>query len=330
MAHRNAICLVCRGDLADRLHLCPRCETPQHQDCYEYIGRCSLFGCAPAPAEATGAGAVVWTLLAAPAGNLARGAARRIRDSFSVIGREWGLCLAFLAASVAARSLGDTLGLYLTCAAAHLFLRGLHLRAQGHPLGRVWIQGAAVRAFGILFLLYPLAILTWVSLQILQATASEAVSSLAHLSVHVTSITSPRFDASSGGFPDAAVAFLLHGGLAMLGTGILSFLATVVSWFLLSIPGYSAAEWIGQRGGPEGIRDATDQVPFASLMGVTVPCVTGLLLARFLGTISGLPLLALSLVYLHLSYIDLQRATDPGYMGAGIPPFVPGSRDDCP
>lgn len=39
-------CVVCRTPLPDDPHLCPRCETPHHLDCWEYTGGCAIYGCA--------------------------------------------------------------------------------------------------------------------------------------------------------------------------------------------------------------------------------------------------------------------------------------------
>lgn len=44
----EGICRVCGSPLADPITHCPACETPHHQDCWEYNRGCSIFGCSPA------------------------------------------------------------------------------------------------------------------------------------------------------------------------------------------------------------------------------------------------------------------------------------------
>lgn len=40
-------CLVCGEDLSGRLVVsCRRCRTPHHRDCWQYNGRCAVYGCA--------------------------------------------------------------------------------------------------------------------------------------------------------------------------------------------------------------------------------------------------------------------------------------------
>jgi hypothetical protein len=44
------MCRVCAQPMgATRLVNCPRCETPHHHDCWEYIGGCAIFGCGENP-----------------------------------------------------------------------------------------------------------------------------------------------------------------------------------------------------------------------------------------------------------------------------------------
>lgn len=38
-------CLVCRQGLAAEVVRCRSCRTPHHRDCWEYVGRCSVFAC---------------------------------------------------------------------------------------------------------------------------------------------------------------------------------------------------------------------------------------------------------------------------------------------
>ena len=40
-----ARCPVCGCDVQHRAVLCPTCDTPHHQDCWEYTGTCAIFGC---------------------------------------------------------------------------------------------------------------------------------------------------------------------------------------------------------------------------------------------------------------------------------------------
>ena len=44
-------CVVCRTELPPDPHLCPRCETPHHRDCWDYNGGCAVFGCSVAQAR---------------------------------------------------------------------------------------------------------------------------------------------------------------------------------------------------------------------------------------------------------------------------------------
>jgi hypothetical protein len=38
-------CPVCNAPLLDRLVYCADCRTPHHEDCWSYMGKCSMFGC---------------------------------------------------------------------------------------------------------------------------------------------------------------------------------------------------------------------------------------------------------------------------------------------
>ena len=40
-------CPVCATVIKEEPRLCERCETPHHQDCWDYAGGCALFGCRP-------------------------------------------------------------------------------------------------------------------------------------------------------------------------------------------------------------------------------------------------------------------------------------------
>lgn len=42
--HR-AVCQVCGDELDEPIVRCPVCDTPHHQDCWEYNEGCSIFGC---------------------------------------------------------------------------------------------------------------------------------------------------------------------------------------------------------------------------------------------------------------------------------------------
>lgn len=39
------VCKVCGESITGRKVLCALCKTPHHDDCWEYIGACSVFGC---------------------------------------------------------------------------------------------------------------------------------------------------------------------------------------------------------------------------------------------------------------------------------------------
>ena len=41
----GARCPVCIAPLTDDRVQCPRCRTPHHGDCWNYLGKCSIFGC---------------------------------------------------------------------------------------------------------------------------------------------------------------------------------------------------------------------------------------------------------------------------------------------
>jgi hypothetical protein len=41
----EAICQVCGENIASEMVVCRRCKTPHHQDCWQYYGACSTYGC---------------------------------------------------------------------------------------------------------------------------------------------------------------------------------------------------------------------------------------------------------------------------------------------
>ena len=43
-------CPVCSTAIDDSPRVCERCSTPHHEDCWEYVGDCAIFGCAAVPA----------------------------------------------------------------------------------------------------------------------------------------------------------------------------------------------------------------------------------------------------------------------------------------
>ena len=42
---RGAVCQVCGDDIDTPPVFCRSCKTPHHQDCWEYYGACSTYGC---------------------------------------------------------------------------------------------------------------------------------------------------------------------------------------------------------------------------------------------------------------------------------------------
>ena len=38
-------CRVCGDPLSNQVVFCAKCRSPHHQDCWQYIGRCSVYGC---------------------------------------------------------------------------------------------------------------------------------------------------------------------------------------------------------------------------------------------------------------------------------------------
>lgn len=47
----EAVCRVCLAPLVDRLTACVKCRTIHHQECWDYMGCCSTFGCGSMRAE---------------------------------------------------------------------------------------------------------------------------------------------------------------------------------------------------------------------------------------------------------------------------------------
>jgi hypothetical protein len=42
-------CPVCSAPLGAPIRRCERCQAPHHAECFEYLGRCAIFGCEPQP-----------------------------------------------------------------------------------------------------------------------------------------------------------------------------------------------------------------------------------------------------------------------------------------
>jgi hypothetical protein len=41
----QAVCRICGEEIRERLVFCRRCKTPHHRECWQYVGRCSVFAC---------------------------------------------------------------------------------------------------------------------------------------------------------------------------------------------------------------------------------------------------------------------------------------------
>lgn len=41
----HVVCQICGEPIVDDLVFCRHCKTPHHRDCWQYVGRCSVFGC---------------------------------------------------------------------------------------------------------------------------------------------------------------------------------------------------------------------------------------------------------------------------------------------
>ena len=42
-------CPICTTGLREPLIRCPRCRSPHHRECWEYLGHCATYGCDPSP-----------------------------------------------------------------------------------------------------------------------------------------------------------------------------------------------------------------------------------------------------------------------------------------
>ncbi len=45
LVSENEVCMICGENIVERRVHCRRCQTPHHQECWEYLGQCSTFGC---------------------------------------------------------------------------------------------------------------------------------------------------------------------------------------------------------------------------------------------------------------------------------------------
>jgi hypothetical protein len=43
------LCPICTTVLKEPLIRCPRCRAPHHRECWDYLGRCAVYGCEPKP-----------------------------------------------------------------------------------------------------------------------------------------------------------------------------------------------------------------------------------------------------------------------------------------
>jgi hypothetical protein len=41
----QAVCRICGEEIHEGLVFCRRCKTPHHRECWQYVGRCSVFAC---------------------------------------------------------------------------------------------------------------------------------------------------------------------------------------------------------------------------------------------------------------------------------------------
>jgi len=41
----QVVCRICGEEIREGLVFCRRCKTPHHRECWQYAGRCSVFGC---------------------------------------------------------------------------------------------------------------------------------------------------------------------------------------------------------------------------------------------------------------------------------------------
>ena len=49
LATKNTHCPVCGYELFGVIVFCSRCKKPHHRPCWDFIGKCSLFGCSSSP-----------------------------------------------------------------------------------------------------------------------------------------------------------------------------------------------------------------------------------------------------------------------------------------
>ena len=45
----TGLCPICSTGLREPLVRCGRCQSPHHQECWDYLGRCATYGCDPKP-----------------------------------------------------------------------------------------------------------------------------------------------------------------------------------------------------------------------------------------------------------------------------------------
>lgn len=70
-------CPVCAGAITEATpRTCPRCDTPHHGDCWDYVGGCAIFGCRPAEAAEDTGGLPAVRGAVAPVGAEVAGLAR--------------------------------------------------------------------------------------------------------------------------------------------------------------------------------------------------------------------------------------------------------------
>jgi hypothetical protein len=43
----SGLCPICTTALREPLVRCPRCRSPHHRECWDYLGRCATYGCEP-------------------------------------------------------------------------------------------------------------------------------------------------------------------------------------------------------------------------------------------------------------------------------------------
>lgn len=132
-----ARCVVCRNELPADPVLCPRCETPHHADCWEYLGGCAIYGCLkrdPVPARP----AAVWR-----PGERARGALFGALLGYVVTGVTFGGFLLLFGGQGMAAPAHLALGAAAVCGA----LAGASVR-DADESGRMLLWGTAGPGFG--------------------------------------------------------------------------------------------------------------------------------------------------------------------------------------